>query len=107
MDLDRFRSFWVALARLHFSKYLLFTNDSLKLHTSGILESLCWYANDFYAGTFSNALYTPKFILGTSMKIVQFERHLTSLSSHVQNSSAPLTLYDQFQTDPPPFSLSK
>ena len=38
----------------------------------------------------------------TSMKIVQYLRPPTLLSSYVQNSYTPLTLDVQFQTNPPP-----
>ena len=41
----------------------------------------------------------------TSMKIVQFSRPPTLLSSYVQNSSTPLILDVQFQTNPPPLSF--
>ena len=41
----------------------------------------------------------------TSMKIGQFLRPPTPLSSYVQNSSPPLTLDVQFQTTPPPLPL--
>ena len=44
----------------------------------------------------------------TSMKIVQFSRPPTPLSSYVHNSSTPLTLDVQFQTNPcPPLNDSQ
>ena len=39
----------------------------------------------------------------TSTNIVQFSRPPTPLFIYVQNSSTPLTLDVQFQTNPPPF----